>query len=101
MTSRAGRRNTQLKSLPGELATAPRSQPPRSQSKNRLQRQTFTESRSLMTTSLSDAVHQIERALLGSILLDNSVWPQTETLTVDDFSLDSHRRIYRQMLAID
>ena len=50
-----------------------------------------------MTTSLSDAVQQTERALLGSLLLDNSLWPQTETLSVDDFSLDSHRRIYSRM----
>jgi hypothetical protein len=53
-----------------------------------------------MTISHSDAIQQTERALLGSILLDNSVWPPTELLTVDDFSLDSHRRIYSQMAAM-
>lgn len=53
-----------------------------------------------MTTSLSDVIQQTERALLGSLLLDNSLWPQTATLTVDDFSLDSHRRMYRQMVAM-
>jgi len=53
-----------------------------------------------MTTSHSDAVQQIERALLGSILLDNSVSPQTETLSAADFSLDSHRRIYRRIAAM-
>jgi replicative DNA helicase len=36
-----------------------------------------------------------ERAILGSILLDNSSYPQAaEALRADDFSLDSHRRIY-------
>jgi DnaB-like helicase N terminal domain/AAA domain len=53
-----------------------------------------------MPTSLSDAVQKIERVLLGSILLENSVWPQAESLSADDFSLDSHRRIYRRMAAI-
>ena len=53
-----------------------------------------------MPTFLSDAVQQIERALLGSILLENSVWPQTEALTVEDFSLDSHRRIYGRIAAM-
>jgi hypothetical protein len=53
-----------------------------------------------MTTSLSDAVQQTERALLGSILLDGALWPQTETLSADDFSLDSHRRIYRRIAAM-
>lgn len=53
-----------------------------------------------MTTSLSNAVEQTERALLGSILLDNSLWPQTETITAEDFSLDSHRRIYRRIAAM-
>jgi hypothetical protein len=53
-----------------------------------------------MTTSLSDAVQQIERALLGSTLLDNSLWPEAEALSADDFSLDSHRRLYRQMASM-
>jgi len=47
-----------------------------------------------MTTSLSDAVAQTERALLGSILFDNSVCRQNDGPSVGDFSLDSHRRIY-------
>lgn len=50
-----------------------------------------------MTTSLSDSAQQTERALLGSVLLDNSLWPKTESLSADDFSLDAHRSIYRQM----
>src|SRR5215471_17010961 len=50
-----------------------------------------------MTTSLSDAVQQTERALLGSILEQNSLWAQTDGLSVEDFSLDSHRRIYSRM----
>ena len=53
-----------------------------------------------MTTSLSDAVVQTERALLGSVLLDKSLWPQTGAVTVDDFFLDSHRRIYARMAAM-
>jgi replicative DNA helicase len=53
-----------------------------------------------MTTSLSDAVQQTERALLGAVLQDNSLWPQTEAVTVDDFLLDSHRRIYSHMAAM-
>jgi hypothetical protein len=52
-----------------------------------------------MQPELQDAIQQTERALLGSILLDNSLWPQTETLTADDFS-DSHRKIYRCMSAM-
>ena len=50
-----------------------------------------------MTTSLSDAVAQTERALLSSILLDNSLWSHTDALTVDDFSSDTHRQIYGQI----
>jgi len=38
---------------------------------------------------------EAERAVLGAILLDNSSYPQAaEALRADDFSLDSHRRIY-------
>jgi replicative DNA helicase len=53
-----------------------------------------------MTTSLSDAVQQTERTLLGSILLENSLWPQSEALRADDFSIDTHRRIYRRMASM-
>lgn len=39
-----------------------------------------------------------ERAVLGAIILDNSIYPQAaEHLRADDFSLDSHRRIYLRM----
>lgn len=39
-----------------------------------------------------------ERAILGAILLDNSAFSQAaEFLQADDFSLDSHRRIYLRM----
>jgi hypothetical protein len=51
-----------------------------------------------MTTS--DAVGQAERALLGSILLENSLWPETAVLSTGDFSLDSHRKIFAQMAAM-
>ena len=41
---------------------------------------------------------EAERAILGAILLDNAAFPQAaEFLQADDFSLDSHRRIYRRM----
>src|SRR5256885_1420989 len=42
-----------------------------------------------------------ERAILGAILLDNSSYPQAaEHLQTDDFSLDSHRRIYLRMMEL-
>ena len=39
-----------------------------------------------MPTSLSDATGQTERALLGSVLLQNSLWPQTAELSTEHFS---------------
>lgn len=45
---------------------------------------------------------EVERAILGSVLLDNSCWEQAAmALQVEDFSLDSHRRIYRALLELD
>src|SRR5258708_2627029 len=42
-----------------------------------------------------------ERAILGAILLDNSSYPQAaEHLQAEDFSLDSHRRIYLRMMEL-
>jgi len=42
-----------------------------------------------------------ERAILGAVLLDNSSYPQAaEFLLADDFSLDSHRRIYLRMMEL-
>jgi replicative DNA helicase len=42
-----------------------------------------------------------ERAALGAILLDGrAVFPATEVLTVDDFYLEAHRKIFRAMLAL-
>src|SRR5215469_4785981 len=42
-----------------------------------------------------------ERAVLGSILLDNQAYPQAaEFLQAEDFSLDSHRRIYLRMMEL-
>jgi replicative DNA helicase len=42
-----------------------------------------------------------ERAILGAILLDNSAYPQAaEFLQADDFSLDSHRRVYLRMMEL-
>jgi replicative DNA helicase len=44
---------------------------------------------------------EAERAILGAILLDNSKYPQAaESLHADDFSLDSHRRIYMRMMEL-
>ena len=35
-----------------------------------------------------------EKAILGAVLLDNTLFEATTCLCADDFSLDSHRRIY-------
>jgi replicative DNA helicase len=44
---------------------------------------------------------EAERAILGAILLDNSSYPQAaEFLRAEDFSLDSHRRIYLRMMEL-
>jgi replicative DNA helicase len=43
-----------------------------------------------------------ERSTLGAILLDNDIFPQAaESIKADDFSLDSHRRIYARMLELN
>ena len=42
-----------------------------------------------------------ERSILGAILLDNFAYNQAaESLRPDDFSLDSHRRIYSRMMEL-
>ena len=42
---------------------------------------------------------EAERSILGAILLDNLSYHQAaEHLKPDDFSLDSHRRIYTRMM---
>lgn len=38
-----------------------------------------------------------ERAILGAVLLDNKAIFQTAPLTAEDFSLDSHRRLFLRM----
>ncbi|HEY2391371.1 MAG TPA: replicative DNA helicase [Candidatus Angelobacter sp.] len=44
---------------------------------------------------------EAERAILGAVLLDNSAYPQAaEHLRAEDFSLDSHRRIYLRMMEL-
>lgn len=44
---------------------------------------------------------EAERWVLGSILLNDSTYPQAaEHLQADDFSLDSHRRIYLRMMEL-
>jgi hypothetical protein len=47
-----------------------------------------------------DAVAQTERALLGSVLLENSLWPQTTELSANDFVLDGHRKIFGRVAAM-
>jgi len=43
-----------------------------------------------------------ERSILGAILLDNEIFPQAaESLRGEDFSLDSHRRIYARMVELN
>jgi len=42
-----------------------------------------------------------ERAILGAVLLDNFAYNQAaESLSAEDFSLDSHRRIYLRMMEL-
>jgi len=42
---------------------------------------------------------EAERSILGAILLDNMAYNEAaENLRVEDFSLDSHRRIYARMM---
>jgi replicative DNA helicase len=55
-----------------------------------------------MTGQLADGLLPVnlesERSILGAILLDNTCFPQAAAvLKTDDFSLDSHRRIYNRM----
>jgi putative DNA primase/helicase len=38
-----------------------------------------------------------ERSILGAILLNNSLFVQTEALATEDLSLDTHRRIFARM----
>ena len=41
-----------------------------------------------------------ERAILGAILLDNHAYDEAEQVTYNDFSLSSHRTIFRRMAAM-
>ncbi len=51
------------------------------------------------TISTLPANVEAERSILGAILLDNFTYNQAaEHLRTDDFSLDSHRRIYARMV---
>jgi putative DNA primase/helicase len=43
-------------------------------------------------------VSDVERSVLGAILLDNRAYKQAAELRIDDFSLDSHRRIFARMM---
>ena len=44
---------------------------------------------------------EAERAILGAILLDNFAYNQAaESLQAEDFSLDSHRRIYLRIMEL-
>lgn len=47
------------------------------------------------------AVPDIEKAVLGGILVDNgAIYEITSVLSPDDFSLDAHRRIFSRMVAL-
>ena len=51
------------------------------------------------TISTLPANVEAERSILGAILLDNFAYNQAaEHLRIEDFSLDSHRRIYSRMV---
>ena len=51
------------------------------------------------TISTLPANVDAERSILGAILLDNFAYNQAaEHLRIEDFSLDSHRRIYSRMV---
>ncbi len=51
------------------------------------------------TISSLPANVEAERSILGAILLDNFAYNQAaEHLRIEDFSLDSHRRIYSRMV---
>jgi replicative DNA helicase len=53
------------------------------------------------TISSLPANVEAERSILGAILLDNFAYTQAaEHLRIEDFSLDSHRRIYTRMVEL-
>src|SRR5271165_4065072 len=39
----------------------------------------------------------VERVVLGSVLLENSLWSQARELREQDFALGAHQRIFRRM----
>src|SRR6266545_6046403 len=43
---------------------------------------------------------EAERSILGAILLDNFCYTQAAAMHTDDFSLDSHRRIFSRMVEL-
>ena len=51
-----------------------------------------------MDTITLPSSEEAEREILGSILLDNSSFYFTESLSIDDFQLRIHRDIYRAMI---
>ena len=54
-----------------------------------------------MTNSTMPSNVDAERSILGAILLDNGAYLQAaEGLRAEDFSLDSHRRIYTRMVGL-
>jgi putative DNA primase/helicase len=44
-----------------------------------------------------DPRQRVERALIGSVLLSNSLWEQASVLREQDFSLSAHQRIFKRM----
>jgi replicative DNA helicase len=50
-----------------------------------------------LDVSSSPASPQAEQTILGAILLDNNAYDEAERVTYGDFSLSSHRTIFRRM----
>jgi hypothetical protein len=53
-----------------------------------------------MPTSRSDVAVQMEKAVLGTVLFQNSLWSRTEQLSLHDFGLQTHRMIFARMAAM-
>lgn len=49
----------------------------------------------------SIADESAERTILGAVLVENAAWKEARELGMDDFSLDSHRRIFRAMSELE
>src|SRR5437879_294830 len=47
------------------------------------------------------AQEEVERSVLGAVLLDSRLYEHAAELRPDDFSLDSHRRIFARIIDLD